>query len=322
MKQSLETMGSTEPIDNSGGSFLRHLWASLAAMVVLTILCCGVYPLIVWGIAQTVFSARANGSLITKDGVLTSKVDDAVGSSLLGQSFSLPQYFHPRPSAAGNGYDPTSSGGSNLGPLSDKLINGATQTAPPTTQPTTQASATTQPASTQPVESLALDGLRLRTLHYALDNGLTFSLYSVKPDGTRTEVPLKQYQDGQGNLNDIALVDAFPHPASDASDRTVLVAGNFKKADGTPIQIPSDAVTASASGLDPQISPENAAMQIQRVADSRKITAQQVADLVSQYTERPSLGILGDPGVNVLRLNLALDAKYPLPATPSTQPSK
>ena len=314
MKQTFETSVTTATVDTSGGSFLGHLWASFAAMIVLTLLCCGIYPLIVWGIAQAVFPNQANGSLITKDGKSTSKVDDAVGSLLLGQSFSLPGYFHPRPSAAGSGYDPSSSGGSNLGPISDKLLNGTTQAATPaTTQPT--------PAPATP-ESLSFDGVRLRTIHYAVDNGLSFSLYNVKPDGTKTEVPLKQYQDAQGNLNDVTLVDAFPHPATDAADRTVLVAGNFKKADGSPLLIPADAVTASASGLDPHISPENATLQVQRIADSRKISAQQVTDLVNQYTDGASLGVLGDPGVNVLRLNLALDAKYPLPAAPSTQPSK
>src|ERR1035437_9974362 len=86
-------------------SFLGHLWASIAATLVLTIICCGIYPLIVWGIAQGVFPNQANGSLVKKDGTYTTKDEEAVGSALLGQCFSASQYFHPRPSSAGPGYD-------------------------------------------------------------------------------------------------------------------------------------------------------------------------------------------------------------------------
>ena len=147
------------PVNTTAGSLLGHLWSSLVATIVLTIICCGIYPLIVWGIAQAIFPARANGSLVTKAGTFTTKDSEAVGSALLGQNFSLPGYFHPRPSAAGNGYDPTSSGGSNLGPLSDKLINGEPPTrrppadTPPRHNRTTQA-ASSQPATTQSAETL------------------------------------------------------------------------------------------------------------------------------------------------------------------------
>ena len=319
-------------------SMLAQLWASVASTVILGVICCGLYPVVVWAVAQGVFPNQANGSLLKRDGSPTTDDKAAVGSALIGQGFALPGYFHPRPSAAGNsagtaaaptsfsptgGYDPTSSGGSNYGPLSDELINGATLTPPaPTTQPATAAAAApaTAPA-TAPVETLAYDGVRLRTVHYAADNGLSFKLYSVKPDGTRTEVPLKQYQDATGTLNDVALVDAFGHPPTDAAGRAVLVAGDFKRADGTPVVIPADAVTASASGLDPHVSPDNAALQSQRVADARHVPVEGVRALVEQYTDKPGLGILGDPGVNVLRLNLALDAKYPLPAPPAKQPA-
>ena len=323
----METTTNAKPVE-TGGSLLGHLLSSLSAMFVLVVICCGLYPLLVWGIAQGVFPNQANGSLLTKDGKPTVKDDDAVGSALLGQPFLLPAYFHPRPSAAGNsagtpaaptsfssagGYDPTSSGGTNYGPLNDGLLNGATVT--PTTQPATQPATTTAP-TTAPAETLGYDGIRLRTLHYALDNGLTFKL---RKGGA--EVPLKQFQAADGSLNDTALVDAFPHPTSDAG-LTGLTADSFAGPDGKPVEIPADAVTASASGLDPHISPENAALQAQRVADARHAPVDQVKALVEQYTDRPSLGLLGDPGVNVLRLNLALDAKYPLPATPATQPAK
>ena len=309
------------PAAEPGGSLVGHLLSSLSAMFMLTVICCGLYPLLVWGLAQSIFPNQANGSLLAKDGKPTTKDGDAVGSALLGQAFLLPGYFHPRPSAANNsagtsfsstgGYDPTASGGTNYGPLNDELLNGATTqpSAPAATQPVPTVAAATAPATTQPAEVLAYDGIRLRTVHYAVDNGLTFTLHLGS-----AEVPLKQFEDAAGNLNDTALVDAFPHPASDPDGRTVLTADHFRKADGTPVLIPADAVTASASGLDPHVSPANAALQARRVADARKVPLAQVTALVEQYTDGPELSILGDPGVNVLRLNLALDAKCPLPA--------
>jgi K+-transporting ATPase ATPase C chain len=266
-----------------GGSLLGHIWASIGVTIVLGIICCGIYPLLIWGLGQAFFRVQADGSLLAKDGSYTTDDTQAVGSALIGQNFSDPKYFHPRPSAAGNGYDPTSSGGSNLGPLSDKLINGVTT--PATTQPTTQP------------ETLSYDGIRLRTIHYANDNGIPFKLFNVTADGTKTEVPLKNYLNKDGSLNDIGLVDAFPHGGATAG----LIASDF----GT--LIPGDAVTASGSGLDPHISPANAALQINRVATARKISPDKVKALVDKYTDGPDLGILGDPGVNVLRLNIALD---------------
>jgi potassium-transporting ATPase KdpC subunit len=291
-----------------GGSILGHIWSSIAVTIVLGIFCCGAYPLIVWAIGQAIFPNQANGSLLDKNGKFTTDDSKAVGSALIGQPFTAVQYFHPRPSAAGAGYDATSSGGTNLGPLSDKLINGATNA--PTTQPTTQP------------ESLGFDGIRLRTIHYAVDNGISFKLYSVRSDdtGDRTEIPLAKYQDAQGNLNDIALVDAFPHPSADAPDRMTLVAGDFSQ------PIPGDAVTASGSGLDPHISPANALIQASRVAKARGMSIDQVKALIAANTDGPDLGIFGDPGVNVLKLNLELDSKNPLgtaaTSAPATQPSK
>jgi K+-transporting ATPase ATPase C chain len=276
-------------VGEPGGSLLGHIWAAIGVTIVLGIICCAIYPAVIWGLGQTFFRVQADGSLLKKDGSFTTDDSQAVGSALIGQNFSDPKYFHPRPSAAGAGYDATDSGGSQLGPLSDKLINGVTT--PATTQPTTQP------------ESLAFDGVRLRTIHYATDNGIPFKLYNVAADGTRTEVPLKNYQNKDGSLNDIGLVDAFPHGGVTAG----LIAADF----GT--LIPGDAVTASGSGLDPHISPANAELQINRVAAARKMSPDDVKNLVKQYTDGPDLGILGDPGVNVLRLNLALDVKYPVP---------
>jgi K+-transporting ATPase ATPase C chain len=264
------------------GSWFGHIRASIGATLVLGVICCVFYPLIVWGLGQAIFPYQANGSLIDKTGAPTTDPSQAVGSALIGQAFSDPKYFHPRPSAAGAGYDATDSGGSNLGPLSDKLINGVTT-----------------PATTQPVapETLAFDGVRLRTIHYAMDNGISFKLYTVAADGTRTEAPLKTYLNKDGSLNDCALVDAFPHNGATAG----LIAADF----GT--LIPGDAVTMSGSGLDPHISPANANLQAQRVATARKMSVDKVKALIAQYTDGPDLGFLGDPGVNVLRLNIALD---------------
>jgi K+-transporting ATPase ATPase C chain len=288
---------SAHPNAMPAGSFFGHIRASVGVTIILGIICCGLYPLFIWAVGQVIFPNQANGSLLKKDGTPTKDDTVAVGSALIGQNFSAPIYFHPRPSAAGNGYDPTASGGSNLGPLSDKLINGVTT--PATTQPTTQP------------ETLSFDGIRLRTIHYASDNGIAFKLfhavYIKQDDGSeilqrRDEVPLKTFEDAKGNINDVALVDAFPHPTSpDEYARTVVIAGDFAQL------IPGDAVTASGSGLDPHISPANALLQAQRVADARKMPVDKVKELITQNTDGPDLGFLGDPGVNVLKLNLALD---------------
>jgi K+-transporting ATPase ATPase C chain len=293
---------SLESNNQPGGSLLGHIWASIGATIVLGIVCCVFYPLAIWIIGHVLFPIQANGSLVKKDGTFTTDDSQAVGSYLIGQNFSAAQYFAPRPSAAGNGYDATSSGGTNLGPLSDKLINGLT------TSPT--------PPATQPAESLTFDGIRLRTIEYAVANNIAFHLYTQRADGTgpKTEIPVSKYVDGQGNVNQIGLVDAFPHPPTDTPDRMVVFAGDF----GTPI--PGDAVTGSGSGLDPHISPANAKLQAGRVAAARGITADKVLPLIDQYTDKPNLGFLGDPGVNVLMLNIALDNKYPMP-TPTTQPA-
>lgn len=318
-KNTGQTMLVHRENDPPGGSFLGHVWASIAATIVLGIVCCVIYPVIILLVGKFVFPYQANGSLVTKTGEHTTDDAQAVGSALIGQSFTAPQYFHPRPSAANNspgasyastgGYDPTDSGGTNFGPLNDQLINGATtQPSAPATQPTTVAS--TAPTS-QPAEVLAYDGVRLRTIHYANDNGIPFKLYQVAADGSKAEVPLKNYQNSDGSLNDTGLVDAFPHNGVTAG----LIAADF----GTPI--PGDAVTASGSGLDPHISPANAELQKNRVAVARGITPDQVEELIKAHTDGPDLGFLGDPGVNVLMLNIALDQKYPLPA-PATQPAR
>ena len=175
----------------------------------LAVVCCGLYPLVVFGVSQVLFHDQANGSLIVgKDGTIH-------GSRLIGQQFTAGQYFHPRPSAAGNGYDPTSSSGSNLGPTSQKLA----------------------------------DAIKQNIADYRAQNNL-----------------------------------------------------------GTNTPVPADAVTASASGLDPHISLRNAELQTPRVAKARGLGEDKVRELIRVNTDAADLGILGEPGVNVLPLNLALDA--------------
>ena len=188
---------------------LQEVKVSVLATLALLVILCGIYPLVVWGIAQVAFPGRANGSLMASK-------EKIVGSALLAQNFSSPQYFHPRPSAAGDvGYDGTSSGGSNLGPLSQKLV----------------------------------DQVKARVAAYRTENEL---------------------------------------PADTL--------------------VPGDAVTASGSGLDPHISLRNAELQVPRVAKTRKLAEDKVRGLIQNAIEGPDLGLLGEPGVNVLKLNLALDA--------------
>jgi K+-transporting ATPase ATPase C chain len=192
--------------------FFSEIRGAVVATLALAIVCCGLYPLVVLGIGQVLFREKANGSLIV-DGSGTIR-----GSRLLGQQFTADKYFHTRPSAAGNGYDTTSSGGSNLGPTSQKLR----------------------------------DSIAQNVSDYRTQNGLD------------TNAP-----------------------------------------------VPADAVTSSGSGLDPHISPENAQLQAPRVAKARGLPLERVRELIGQHTDRADLSVLGDPGVNVLELNLALDAVAP-----------
>jgi potassium-transporting ATPase KdpC subunit len=228
-----------------------------------TILFGVVYPLAITGVCQVLFPHQANGSLITAG-------DKVIGSEIIGQNFSKPEYFHPRPSSAGSGYDPTASSGSNLGPTSAKLVRGTTK------------------MDDKKNEVVDFDGINLRLVHYCDENGIPYE----------SSVPLGQFKDSSGGLDDVKLIKAFN------DDKAPLV---FT----TNAPIPADAVTASASGLDPHISPANAALQVNRVAKARGISVEQVAQLTAQFTEGPALGLLGDPRVNVLKLNLALDQQFP-----------
>ena len=189
----------------------RQLLIGLRMTLMLTVLTGLLYPGLVTGICQMIFPNQANGSLIVKNG-------HVIGSALIGQSFTRREYFQPRPSAAGvDGYDPTASGGSNLGPTSQKLA----------------------------------DRVKSSIAQFRKDN----------PD--------------------------FTGP------------------------IPADLLTASGSGLDPHLSPASISAQAPRVAVARGISIDQIQQLASEFTEGRELGFLGEPRVNVMRLNIALDERFP-----------
>ena len=189
----------------------QQILPGLRIKLFMTVLLGVIYPLAMTGISQLLFPDKANGSLRTSGGKV-------IGSELIGQNFTRPEYFQPRPSAAGSdGYDPTASSGSNYGPTNQKLID------------------------------------------------------RVK-----------------------ASIDKFRKENPD-----------YKGA------LPADLVTASASGLDPHLSPDSAKAQAARVAKARGVSMEQVNELLARLTESPDLGLLGEPRVNVLMLNLELDARFP-----------
>jgi len=242
----------------------EQILPGLRIKIFMTILLGVLYPLAITGISQAVFPRQANGSLVTAGGKV-------VGSELIGQPFSKPEYFLPRASSAGSGYDATSSSGSNLGPTSSKLLRGTTKT------------------DEKKNEVVDYDGVSLRLVHYCVDNEIPYD----------SSIPLDQFKDANGNLDDVKLIKAF-------NDTNSPLRFTAKAA------IPADAVTASASGLDPHISPANAGIQARRVAKARGVSLDQVKQLIAQATEAPELGILGESRLNVLRLNLVLDRQFPV----------
>jgi potassium-transporting ATPase KdpC subunit len=243
---------------------IKELGAGFRLTLAFTVLTGLLYPGIMTGVSQLLFPTRANGSLMTLNGKV-------VGSSLIGQNFSKPEYFHPRPSAAGNGYDATASGGTNLGPTSAKLIRGSIQ------------------IDDKNKESVAFDGIGVRIVHYCLENDIPYE----------SSMPLDQFRNAQGDLDDVKLIKAF----NDDKQPLLFTA---------KAAIPADAVTASASGLDPHVSPANAEAQAARVARARKVGVDEVKQLISESTEAADLGFLGEPRVNVLKLNIAIDQRFPI----------
>ncbi len=233
-------------------------------MLVFTVLTGLLYPAVMTGISELLFPRQANGSLVTVGGKV-------VASSLIGQNFSKPEYFHPRPSAAGSGYDATASSPTNLGPTSAKLLRGTTK------------------MDDKKNEVVDFDGISLRIVHYCLDNDIAYE----------SSMPLDKFKDAKGDLDEVKLIKAFN------DDKAPLVFS-------AKAPIPADAVTGSSSGLDPHISPANAHMPAARVAKARNGSADQVKQLIAQFTEALDLGFLGEPRVNVPMLNIALDQRFPI----------
>jgi K+-transporting ATPase ATPase C chain len=188
----------------------QNLKIAVLMTVVTTVLLGIIYPLVVTGLSQVLFRNKANGQLLVRN-------KEVIGSRIIGQGFAGPGYLHSRPSAAGNGYDAANSGGTNLGPTNQKLIDRVKQ------------------------------------------------------------------------------------------DTATLQAEN----PGQPV--PIDLVTTSASGLDPQVTPAAAEFQVPRIARERGMSQDQVRQVIRQYTEARQLGFLGEPRVNVLEVNLALDEEMPMP---------
>src|ERR1700751_5146654 len=153
---------------------LMELGPGLRLTLIFTILTGLLYPAVMTGVSELIFPKQANGSLVSVNGKV-------VGSSLIGQNFSKPQYFHPRPSAAGSGYDATSSGGSNLGPTSAKLLYGTTK------------------MDDKKQEIVDFDGIELRLVHYCLENSIPYE----------SSMALDPFKDAQGNLDDVKLIKAF-----------------------------------------------------------------------------------------------------------------
>lgn len=289
-------------------ALLRQHLAALRLLLAFTVICGIAYPLVITSIAQIPgLKNHANGSLISQDGKV-------VGSSLVGQRFTdsngnpLPQYFQPRPSAAGSGYDPTVSGASNLGPESivDRLPN------PKDKVDTGRQSLLTQVCS----RSLAIGKL----------DDVNGSRPYCTPDGVGAVLAVLWSGPGyRGHITRVVSVNqqcpARPFLASyrGVPVRCAEYAHDYSTGQIVPIRgsapahptVPSDAVTASGSGLDPDISPAYAKIQEARIAKTRNITIAQVNALVARYTSARGLGFLGEPTVNIVQLNLALDRTYP-----------
>jgi K+-transporting ATPase ATPase C chain len=288
---------------------LRTLVASFRMLLVFTVILGIGYPLAVTAIAQVPgLKTKADGSLLSANGKV-------VGSKLIGQNFTdakgnpLVQYFQPRPSAAGTaGYDPTATSASNLGP--ESIVD----TLP---DPSVKGDSGKQSLLTQVcARSLAIGQL----------DGVDGSRPFCTPDGVGAVLAV--FWSGPGYAGTVTRVvsinqtaPAKPFLASYGGVTVTLAkfGEDYSRAQIVPVRgnapaqpaVPADAVTASASGLDPEISPAYARLQEARVAKARGITVAQLQAVVNKYSKGRDLGFLGEPRVNVLQLNLALDQQYP-----------
>ena len=300
-------------------NFVRMHWAAFRALLVLTVITGLAYPLFIWLVAQLPgLHDKAEGSMLTANG-------KPVGSKLIGQLFTdkdgnpLPKYFQSRPSAAGNGYDPLSSGASNLGPESivdtpadpSQLATGKSAS-DAGFKPSLLTTVCSRSAAVGQVEGVS--GSR----PFCTGGGVGAVLSVIGPRDSRGNVvhptrvvsvnePCQSTQAPFLTTFEGIRVDCAKYGEDYSIGQIVPIPG---AAPGNP-PVPADAVTASGSGLDPDISPAYADLQVNRVAKARHVSPDQVRAVVAQYTSGRALGFFGEPCVNVLQVNLQLDHRYP-----------
>lgn len=301
------------------GNTIRQHWAALRALLIFTVILGFAYPLLIWLIALIPgLHGKAEGSILTVDG-------RAVGSTLIGQLFTdaagnpLLQYFQTRPSAAGAGYDPLSTGGRNLGPESVVDAPGDP----------VKLAAGTSPADAGFKASL-LTLVCSRSAAIGKLEGVDGSRPFCTGGGVGSVLSVMGPRDARGNVVHPTKVISINEPCASTKqtflnfyegvrvecatfdeDYSIGMIVPIRGAAPSDPRVPADAVTASASGLDPDISPAYADIQIARVAKARRVTQDQIREVVQQYRSNRALGIFGEPTVNVVQLNLALDRKYP-----------
>ena len=300
--------------------FVRQHWAAFRALLVLTVITGFAYPLLIWAIGQLWRQDKAEGSIVTVNG-------KPVGSRLIGQLFTdnngnpLPQYFQSRPSAAGtNGYDPTASGGSNLGP--ESIVDTPADPAK---------LAAGSSASDAGFKAGLLTQVCSRSAAVGQLEGVDGSRPFCTGDGIGAVLSVIGPRDTRGNVIHPARVVSVNQPCAttkqpflEAYDGVRVECAKYNEdysiGQIVPIRgaapanpaVPADAVTASGSGLDPHISPAYADIQVARVAKVRAISADQVRNAIHDNEDGRVLGFMGEPTVNVLQLNVELDQKYPL----------
>ena len=295
-------------------NLVRQHWAALRALLVLTVIVGLAYPVLIWLIAQIPgLRANANGSIIEVDG-------KPVGSRLIGQLFTdsdgnpLPQYFQSRPSAAGDGYDPLATSASNHGPESIVDTMGDPSL----------------PEDDNGAKSSLLTLVCGRSAAVGEQEGVDGSRPFCTSDGVGAVLSVMGPRDARGNVvNPTKVVsvnepcDTTRRPFLDTYEGVRVECAKFGEdysigqivpirgsAPADPV-VPADAVTASASGLDPHISIAYADLQLNRVAEARSVSPDQIRQMVADHTDGRTLGFFGEPRVNVLELNLELDGKYP-----------
>jgi K+-transporting ATPase c subunit len=301
--------------------FVRQHWAAFRALLVLTVITGFAYPLLIWAIAQLPgLHDKAEGSILMVDG-------KPVGSSLIGQLFTdnngnpLPKYFQSRPSSAGtNGYDPTASSGSNLGPESIVDTPG---------DPAQLAAG--KSASDAGFKAGLLTQVCTRSAAVGQLEGVDGSRPFCTGDGVGAVLSVIGPRDAGGNVIHPARVVSVNQPCATTKQpfldnyegvrvECAKYGEDYSIGQIVPIRgaapanpaVPADAVTASGSGLDPHISPAYADIQVARVAKVRAISADQVRNAIHDNVDGRVLGFMGEPTVNVLQLNIELDKKYPL----------